>query len=567
MSETKKPLAEVETIKDASNYLRGGIAQGLKDPITGAIASSDTNLIKFHGMYMQDDRDLRNERQKQKLEPLYSFMIRVRMPGGVCTPKQWLQLDEIARVHANGTLRLTTRQTFQFHGVFKRTLKKSIQDINKALLDTLAACGDVNRNVLSDTNPHLSSVHREVYEWAKRISEHLLPRTRAYHEIWIDDELVAGGEVKEDVEPLYGKHYLPRKFKTAVAIPPSNEVDVFANDLGFIAIIENGKLVGFNVTAGGGMGMTHGEKATYPRIADVLGFCTPDLTLEAAAAVLTTQRDHGDRTNRKHARLKYTMDDKGVEWFRDEVSRRMSKPLEKARPFTFTSNGDRYGWVQGENGRWHYTAFIMSGRIKDEPGRMHMTGLRKIAQIHDGEFRVTANQNVIIANVSQENLHRIAALLAQHNLDGPQRLGGLRLNAMACVAFPTCGLAMAESERYLPSLLDKLEQSLTEVGLREDAITIRMTGCPNGCARPFISEIGLVGKNLGKYNLYLGAGFHGQRLSKLYKENVGEEEILSTLAPLFARYAKERTAGEHFGDFVVRAGVVKATVNGKDFHE
>jgi sulfite reductase (NADPH) hemoprotein beta-component len=567
MSSPPKPLAEVELIKDASNYLRGSIAAGLKDPVTGAIASSDTNLVKFHGMYMQDDRDLRLERQKQKLEPLHSFMIRVRLPGGVCTPQQWLQLDAIARQYANGTLRLTTRQTFQFHGVFKRNLKRTIQEINRALLNTIAACGDVNRNVLSDTNPHLSHLHREVHDWARKISDHLLPRTRAYHEIWIDDELVAGGEAKEDVEPLYGKHYLPRKFKTALAIPPSNEVDVFANDLGFIAIVENGRLQGFNVLAGGGMGMTHGEKATYPRLADVLGFVPPELTLEAATAVLTTQRDHGDRTNRKHARLKYTIDDKGVDWFRAEVSRRMSRPLEPARPFRFESTGDRYGWVQGENGLWHYTAYIQNGRIQDLPGRLQLTGLRKIAEIHDGEFRCTANQNVIIANVRPANLHRVAALLAQHQLDAPSRLSALRLNAMACVALPTCALAMAESERYLPSLIDKIEKVIDAAGLRQEPITLRMTGCPNGCARPFLAEIGLVGKNLGKYNLYLGADYNGERMNKLYRENVGEEEILAALEPLLLRYAADRQPDERFGNFLVRVGEVKATVQGRDFHD
>lgn len=567
--ETKPALgsSENETIKDQSRYLRGTIAQGLLDPITGGLAASDQQLLKFHGMYQQDDRDLRLERQRQKLEPLHSFMVRVRMPGGVCTPEQYLSLDRIAREYGGGSLRLTTRQTFQFHGIFKRNLRKAIQGLNQSLLDTIAACGDVNRNVMCDPNPAQSVLHSEVYDWAKRLSEHLLPKTKAYHEIWLGDDLVFGGETTPDHEPIYGKHYLPRKFKIAIAIPPANDVDIFANDLGFIAIVENGALIGFNVVVGGGMGMTHGEKATYPRLADVLGFVSPDQVIPVAEAVLTTQRDFGDRKNRKHARLKYTIDTHGLPWFRDEVQRRTGFALQAAYPFHFDSTGDRYGWTAGIKGTWHFTLFIQNGRIRDEPNRPLLTALREIAQIHDGDFRMTGNQNLIVANVSNKNKKRMDELLIRYGLVNDLLLSGLRKHSLACVAFPTCGQAMAESERFLPTLLEKLDPILREVGLSQDAIVIRMTGCPNGCARPYLAEIGLVGKAPGQYNLYLGGGLTGQRLNKLYREGIDESQILASLDPIFRRYAQERQPGEPFGDFTIRAGYVKATIHGKDFHD
>jgi sulfite reductase (NADPH) hemoprotein beta-component len=570
MSDEAQPApgsSENEYFKDASNYLRGTIAKGLRDPITGGIAPSDQQLLKFHGMYQQDDRDVRLERQRQKLEPLHTFMVRIRMPGGVCTPAQYLAIDRLACSHGGSTLRLTTRQTFQLHTIPKRHLRQTVQAINKVLLDTIAACGDVNRNVMCNPNPFLSSLHGEVYGWAKRISEHLLPRTRAYHEIWLGEELVAGGEPADDAEPIYGKHYLPRKFKIAVAVPPSNDVDIFANDLGFVAIADNDKLTGFNVTVGGGMSMAHGEHATYPRLADVIGFCPLADVLAVAEAVLTTQRDFGDRKNRKHARLKYTIDDRGLDWFKGEVERRMGHALAPVRPFVFESNGDRYGWVKGVGDSWHFTIFIMNGRIRDQGDRALLTALREIAKVHDGDFRLTANQNLMIANVSKANKRRIDGLLDQYRLKEGATQTGLRLSSMACVALPSCGLAMAESERYLPSLLDKLDAIVRAAGLEKDPIVIRMTGCPNGCARPYIAEIGLVGKNLGKYNLYLGGGFVGDRLSKLYRESLADEEIVATLDPIIHRYARERNPGERFGDFVIRAGYVKATRQGKDFHD
>ena len=555
-------LSRNEYIKEASGFLRGTLADGLLAHATGAISEDDGQLVKFHGMYLQDDRDLRAERTAKKLEKAYAFMVRLRIAGGVVTPAQWLKLDEIARTYANGALRVTTRQTFQFHGVIKSNLKRTMALIDAALLDTIAACGDVNRNVMATSNPHRSRAHAAAYDLARAISDGLLPKTGAWREIWLDGEKVVGGEE----EPVYGKTYLPRKFKTVVAVPPDNDVDVFAHDLGFIAAIdEAGGLLGWNVTVGGGMGMTHGEPDTFPRTADVLGFCEPGDAVAVAEAVMTVQRDWGDRTNRKAARLKYTVERRGLDAFRAEVERRLGRALGEPRPFAFDGNGDRFGWTEGENGRHHLTLFVPSGRVRDVPGGPQwLAGLRRIAEVHDGEFRLTANQNVLVANVSAANRAAIDALVAEHALT--EGAGALRRNSIACVALPTCGLALAESERYLPDLLTELEGSLARHGLQEEEITIRMTGCPNGCARPYVAEIALVGRGPERYNLYLGGAFDGSRLGKLYAEDVKADEINARLEPLFASYAEGRRPGERFGDFVIRAGHVAQTRNGPDFH-
>ena len=559
-------LAANEHIKIASGYLRGTLADGLLKHATGAISEDDGQLVKFHGMYLQDDRDIRAERTKKKLDKAYSFMIRLRIAGGVVTPKQWLILDDIARTYAGNALRATTRQTFQYHGVIKSNLKRTMAAIDAALLDTIAACGDVNRNVMAATNPAQVGAHREALKLAKDISDSLLPKTSAWREIWLDGERVVGGEDAAEIEPIYGRTYLPRKFKTVVAVPPSNEVDIFAHDLGFIAILDKkNKLTGWNVTVGGGMGMTHGETDTFPRTADVMCFVKPEDALKAAEAVMTVQRDWGNRKNRKNARLKYTIERYGLAAFRAEVEKRVGKPLADPKPFTFTGNGDRYGWVEGEDGRHHLTLYVPSGRIKDvEGGPQFLSGFRRIAEVHEGDFRLTGNQNVIIANVPAAKKAEIDALVAEYGLTNGA--GALRRNALACVALPTCGLALAESERYLPDLVSELEESLASHGLQDEDITIRSTGCPNGCARPFISEIGLVGRGPERYHLYLGAAFDGSRLSKLYREDVQASEIRGILDPLFADFAKNRQPGEHFGDFVIRAGHVAKTTNGPDFH-
>ncbi len=558
-------LTDVEYIKARSRHLRGTIADGLLDPLTGAIAEADTQLTKFHGIYQQDDRDLRTERKRQKLEPAYSFMIRARIPGGLLTTSQWLGLDRIATTFANGTIRLTTRQAIQYHGVVKRELRQTIRDINRAALDTIAACGDVNRNVMSPPLPSLSRVHREVQRQAEALSEHLMPHSRAYHEIWLDGEKIESS--KADVEPVYGDTYLPRKFKAAFVIPPQNDTDVFAQDLGFIAISEGGRVTGYNVTVGGGMGMTHGETATYPRLGDVLGYVESRDLLAVAEAVVTTQRDFGDRTDRKHARLKYTIDDRGIDWFRSEVEKRSGVVFRDAAAFTFVGNGDTYGWVEDDTGAWHYTLFVENGRVGDFGSRRLLSGLREIARLHNAEFRLTPNQNLIISKVSVTNRARIAALLGEYGIENEAHASALRRHSMACVAFPTCGLAMAESERYLPSLIDKLDAQMKEHGLAAEPITIRMTGCPNGCARPYIAEIGLVGKAPGRYSVFLGAGFAGDRLSAPYLDNASEQEILDALSPLLGAFTAEREQNEHFGDYLVRTGVVPAVREGRRFHD
>jgi sulfite reductase (NADPH) hemoprotein beta-component len=564
MSEEKK-LSANEHIKTRSNYLRGTIADGLADHSTGAMSEDDQQLLKFHGTYQQDDRDLRAERRKHKLEKAYSFMIRVRVPGGVATSLQWLEMDRLATQFANGTIKLTTRQAFQFHGVIKGNLKRTIKEINQAALDTIAACGDVNRNVMCNPNPHLSEVHAEVLKIAQGISDHLTPQTRAYHEIWLDGEKIETSE--EEAEPIYGKTYLPRKFKITIAVPPSNDVDIFANCLSFIAIVEDGKLAGFNVAVGGGMGSTHNNDKTYPRLADVIGFCTVDQAVDVAEKVVLVQRDFGDRTDRKHSRFKYTVDDHGPEWILAKLNEYLGYPLGPVRPFAFDDNGDRFGWVDDANGNSHLTLFVQGGRVRDTPDYPLLTGLREIAKVHDGDFRLTANQNLIIANVSAAKRPEVEKLLEQYGIRDSHLKSALRLNSLACVALPTCGLSLAEAERYLPDLLTELEEVIEENGLRHDAITIRMTGCPNGCARPYIAEIAFVGRAPGKYNVYLGGGFAGQRLAKLFRESVRSEDIKPLLAPIIASYARERGEGERFGDFCIRAGYVNETLHGRDFHQ
>jgi sulfite reductase (NADPH) hemoprotein beta-component len=556
LPEEPPPLTN-EDIKSASNFLRGTIEEGLQDTTTAAISASDQQLTKFHGTYMQDDRDLRDERKAQGLEPAYSFMIRCRLPGGVATPNQWLQMDEISTTLGNETMKLTTRQTFQFHGVVKGKLKPAMQAINKALMTTIAACGDVNRNVMCSSLPQHSQYHSEVHAIAQKISDYLLPSTSAYHEIWLEDEETkqkkkVAGEAVQDHEPLYGPTYLPRKFKITIAIPPHNDTDVYAHDIGLIAIKgSDGHLEGFNLLAGGGMGVTHNNKKTYPRTGSMFGYVSADEVHVACKNIMFVQRDHGDRANRKHARLKYTIDDMGIDVFRGKVEELWGQKFADPKPFKFESNIDTFGWQKDENGLSHFTFFIENGRIEDTADFPMKTGLIEIAKVHKGEFRLTGNQHLILSNVEDAELPKIKELMKKYKLDNTN-FSGLRLSSSACVAFPTCGLAMAESERYLPELITKLEGTIEEAGLRQDSIVMRMTGCPNGCARPWLAEVAFVGKAYGAYNMYLGGGYHGNRLNKLYRSSIKEDEILEILKPMIKRYAVERNEGEKFGDFVIR---------------
>lgn len=562
-----KPLNEsavngsaVEHIKDRSNYLRGNLADDFHNPITGAISEDNVQLVKFHGSYMQDDRDVRLHRQDKKLEPAYSFMIRLRVAGGDLSADQWVKLDDISNRYGNGTSRITTRQALQFHGIIKFDLKNTIQAMDAALLDSIAGCGDVNRNVMCTPDPTLSRLHAEVFPWAQKISDHLLPRSRAYHEIWLDEAegktLVAGGEA-EEVEPLYGKHYLPRKFKIAIAIPPFNDMDVYANDIGLIAIEEDGKLVGFNVAVGGGLGFTFGREDTYARLASTIGFCTPEQVLDVCFHTVAIQRDYGNRADRKLSRFKYTLDRCGLDWFRQELNTRLGFALGKARAFAFETTGDRFGWSSTTDGLWHLGLRLEYGRVLDNDDHRLKSALHHIAEQNLCGFRMTGNQNLILTRVSEDNIDAVENILHEHGYAADaSHLSGLRRNSIACVALNTCPQAMAEAERYLPDLISKLEVSLDKYGLRHDDIKIRMTGCPNGCGRSVLGEIGLIGKSPGRYHLYLGASFNGDRLNTLYRENLDETAILTTLDALFAAYAALRRDAETFGDFVIRQGYV-----------
>ncbi len=541
-----------ETIKQASRALRGTLQEGLDEIASGAISEDDQQLVKFHGMYLQDDRDLRPERAKRKLDRAYAFMARLRIPAGLLSREQYLAMDRLADDRANGTLRLTTRQTIQFHGIIKSNVRAALREVNAAMLNSIAACGDINRNVMATSNPYRSAVHRAAFETARAISDHLLPKSRAWYEIFIDDEKVAGGEPED--EPIYGQTYLPRKFKITIAVPPDNDVDAFAHDLSFIALAEAGRLVGYTVVAGGGMGATHGDPETHPAIAQAIGYCPADQAVAVAEAVVGVQRDFGNRAVRKRARLKYTIEDRGLDWFIAEVNRRLATPLQPARPFHFTGNGDATGWTSDTDGRHHLTLFVENGRIADRGDWRLKSALRTIAQTTAGDFVFTPNQNVILANLTDDEKPRVQEILASHGV--VQGFSILRENAMACVALPTCGLALAESERYLPSLITRLERIFAENGLADQRVTVRMTGCPNGCARPYLAEIGFVGRNPGRYNLHLGGAADGTRLNRLYREDLDEADLLTVLGKLIADYAMKRGPAESFGDFVTRTGVI-----------
>ena len=563
ISDPNKPkkLSANEGIKENSDFLRGTISESLLDDSTGSIPASDAQLTKFHGTYLQDDRDKRMSLIKEKKEKAFSFMIRVRVPGGVCTPKQWIGIDDLSNKFADGTLKLTTRQAFQLHGILKRNLKRTMKEINDTLLDTLAACGDVNRNVMSPANPFESKLHGQALDIAQKIHDHLTPQTTAYAEIWLDGEKTAIGE--SEVEPIYGKTYLPRKFKIAVALPPRNDVDVFTNCLGFVGIPDGDKIIGYNVLVGGGLGMTHGKTATFPRLADVIGFCKPEQVVQVSEEVVKIQRDHGDRSDRRHARLKYTIEDRGVEWFKEELNKRLGWNLEPTKDFYFESTTDRYGWNEDSDGHWTYGLFVEGGRLRGEAKK----AVRLIAEKIGCEFRLTANQNLVIARVSPESKVEIDKIFQEYEVTDSLSLSALRLNSIACTALPTCSLALAESERYLPTLIDELDGIIRKLGLRDESIAIRSTGCPNGCGRPYIGEIGLVGKAPGKYNLYLGAGLDGMRLNKLYRPAIPHEEIISELRPVLEDFAKNRLENERFGDFCIRKEYVKETGQGSDFHD
>ena len=545
-------LTHNELIKEADPTLSGSIAETLADPQAECFIEDDTQFLKAHGIYQQDDRDLRKTGKK------YILMVRCRIPGGVLTPAQYLACDDLATRYGNNTLRVTSRQSFQFHGVAKGGLRALVKAINDALLSTLAGCGDNIRNVLAPPTPAINGLGALVHKHARQAAGAVALRTPAYHSIWIDGQALDLGKASNQdfVDPLYGKTYLPRKFKIAFAIPPVNDMDVFTNCCGFIAISDSqGKLLGYNLTAGGGMGRSHGNTTTFPRLADVIGFLPPEKVTDVAQAVLTIHRDFGDRQNRRHARLKYVLEDRGVEWFRDELERRLGFKFETAKPFKFEKQGDAFGWNRQADGRLFLGLFVETGRIKDKEGWALKTALRQVVEKYQPEIRLTPSNNVILANIAPAQRDEITSLLASHGIQTePERQGGIvRRASMACVSLPTCGLALAEAERYLPDLITRLEGLLAEVGLAEQEITVRMTGCPNGCARPYMAEIGFVGKGPGRYQIWLGGNEACTRLNRLYLEMVKEPDIMAELRPVLARYAKERLPAERFGDWVARA--------------
>ena len=549
-------LSGIEKIKQASDSLRGTIKQGLADEITGAISEDDKALVKFHGMYLQDDRDRREERAEKKLERLYSFMIRLRLPGGLLSAEQWLATQDIAGEHTTGIIKITTRQTVQLHGLYKSHVKPTIQAFNEAKLHSIATCGDINRNVICSAHPRQSPIHKQIHDFAFKINDLLLPKTKAYYEIWLDEEKIA--DKKDEEDPLYQDRYLPRKFKIAMAIPPNNDVDVFGNDLGLIAIIENNQLLGYNIAIGGGMSSTHGNPATYPRLATVIGFVSgEEKILKTIYEIVTIQRDYGNRTDRSLARLKYTVDKLGVDFFKAEIERRTGFPLEKERAYQFTERKDYYGWFQNADKLWYYTPFIENGRVVDDEKVAMKTALYEIAETNKLNFRFTTNQNVILADIHDKDKNEIQKILKKYHIEEyTDSITEIRKNSMACVALNTCPLAFAEAQRYLPSLLSKIEPLLEKNGLQQEEIILRMTGCPNGCARSYIAEIGFIGTALGKYNLQLGGDHAGMRLNKVYKESLDETAILQELDLLLGLFARERKVKESFGDFAMRKQLV-----------
>jgi len=539
-------LTRNEGLKTGSTTLSGHLHQSLNDAATDHFSEDDYEFLKFHGVYQQDDRE------KRKTGKHYIMMVRTRFPGGVLTGKQYLACDDLSTRYGNDTMRITTRQDFQFHGILKSNLRQAIKSLNEALMTTIAACGDVARNVMAPPTPSTSPLVDEVLAQAANLSTLLAPTTRAYHSIWLDGQELDLKEAASFVDPLYGRSYLPRKFKTAFAFPPLNDIDIFANDLGFVVIEEQGRLLGYNLLAGGGLGMSHSNAQTFPRLADVIGFFTPEHLELVAKTVLAVHRDFGDRTNRKHARLKYVIAERGVDWFRGEVEQRLGFKLQPAKPFQFTRQGDLLGWHQQHNGKLFLGLFIENGRVIDRQGYQLKTALRQVFEKFQPDARLTAAQNILLVNIDPANRADIDAMLAGHGISTSNPYSATRKASMACPALPTCGLALAESERYLPDLLTQLETVLAALRLQDEEIVVRMTGCPNGCSRPYLAEVAFVGKAPNKYQIYLGGNEGSTRLNRLYKDSVKSDDLLKELGSLLQRFVVERQPGERFGDFCAR---------------
>jgi sulfite reductase (ferredoxin) len=555
MSEEKKPSA-VEVAKINSQFLRGTIADELANE-TDHFESDSVNLLKNHGIYQQDDRDERGGAGKGGRE--HSFMVRSKIPGGKLTPEQMLAELDLCDEMGNGTLRITTRQGLQLHGILKTTLKAAIARINEIKLSTLAACGDVNRNVMCSPIPdHRNGVHAEMQKLADDLTAHLCPRTCAYHEIWVEDAAgenktkVYGGEV---VEPIYGKTYLPRKFKTAIGLPGDNSVDLYANDLGLMAIVEGDRIVGYNVLVGGGFGVTPSAAKTFVAVAEPLAFVRPEQVIDVSTEIIKVQRDFGNRSDRKTARLKYTIRDMGgLAAFKAKVEEYYGAKLDPPRLVVVNGFDDGLGWREQGDGKWFYGLNVENGRIKDTPTMKLKTALREICRTLRPGLRLTPHQSILFCDIGPGDRDRLIAILKNHGVPLSEEISEVRRWSMACPALPTCGLSITESERALPGMIDELEAELSKLGLADEKFTVRMTGCPNGCARPYNSDIGLVGKAKGKYTVLVGGRTLGDRLNTLYKDSVPAEEVVSTLVPLFAFFKSSRQPGETFGDFCHRQG-------------
>jgi sulfite reductase (ferredoxin) len=541
-----------ETIKAASNHLRGLIKEELVED-TPAFSDDSEQLLKFHGVYQQDDRDKRKEARTKGLDKHHQLMIRTRIPGGIVSADAYIAHDEISRRWANGTLRVTTRQDFQLHGVLKGDLKKSIAAINQALLTTLGGCGDVERNIMCCPEPKSDRFHEQAHQAIAAMVAALTPRTAAYHEIWLDGQVVDSSE--PETEPLYGDQYLPRKFKTTVALEGDNCVDVYAHDLALVAMRGEGDSVrGFNVLVGGGLGRTHNKPETFVAVARPLGFVQPEQVVDVAREVVAVQRDYGDRSNRKHARLKYTIADRGLDWFRAEVQGRLPFALQPPEPLQWEPVDDHLGWHDQGDGNLYVGVYIENGRIADVGEVRSRTGLRKIVEEIRPQVRLTAQQNVILAGIAPARRQRVDELLAEHGIAPVESIPYAVRYAMACPAIPTCGLAVAEAERVLPSLIRQVTTMLDELGLAGERISFRMSGCPNGCSRPYLGDVGFVGTTLGKYDVMLAGDFDGTRLNRVYAPNVPIGEITSLLRPIFIEFRSDRQTGEGFGNWVERIG-------------
>ncbi|BAP58543.1 assimilatory sulfite reductase (NADPH) hemoprotein subunit [Candidatus Tachikawaea gelatinosa] len=548
--------SEEENIKEQSNYLRGTIVNDIKNKLTGSFDEKNSFLIRFHGMYQQDNRDIRKERNIQLLEPNYSMMLRVRIPGGRITPKQWLAIDEFCDEYTlYKNIRITDRQTLQIHGILKKNVKLIHKILHKVELDSFATANDGNRNVICSTNPNIKSDLQEIiYLFSKKISDYLLPKTNAYSEIWLDKKINT-----EDHEPILGKTYLPRKFKISIVVPPYNDVDLHANDLNFIAIVKDNQLIGFNLLIGGGLSIEHNNKLTYARLASEIGYFHVDKLFEVTKAVVTIQRDFGNRVNRKNAKTKYTIDRLGINFFKKEIEKRALLKFEKIKSYQLSMRYDDIGWVKNDKKEWYFTLFVENGRIMNKNNYELKNGIKEIAKIHKSFFYLTTNQNLIFAKIDNNEKSKINEILNYYSLT--KEISAQKKNSMACVSFPTCPLAMSEAERFLPSFIKKIEKILYKCNLGNDYITLRISGCPNGCARALLSEIGLIGKSLNYYNLYIGGNRLGTRIPRLYKENINEKEIINILEKLIILWSKNRNFNEIFGDFVIRTKIVKPVIN------